>query len=128
MAPFLSTSRRRPEITCSRVIITQKPKKYWTYLNGWHRSKNHEMDSCGLKNFSNIIVRTYKEASVHFDDPADELGSCDVSESISRTLRVLVILATMFSGHETLLIVHEGLPENPVYRIKPRTQKMESAV
>jgi hypothetical protein len=109
------------------VILTQQPKKYWAYLNGWHRSKNHEMDSCGFKNFSNIIVRTYKEASVDFDDPYGELGSCDISESISRTLCVLVILATMFSGHETLLIVQEGLPENPVYPIKPRTQKMETA-
>jgi len=110
------------------VILTQQPKTYWTYLNGWHRSKNHEMDSCGLKNFSNIIVRTYKEASVDFVDQTDELGSCDTSESISRALCFLVILATMFSGHETLLIIQEGLPENPVCLIKPRTQNTQLAV
>jgi len=110
------------------VILAQQPQKYWAYLTGWHHSKNHEMRSRGLKNFSNIIVPTYKEASVHFDDPHDKLGSCDESESISRTLCVQVILATMFSGHETLLRVQEGLTETPVYRIKPRTQKMESAV
>jgi hypothetical protein len=71
------------------------------------------MDSCGLKNFSNIIVRTYKEVGVDFDDPPDKLGSCDISESISRTLYVLVTLVTTFSEHESLLIVQEGLPENP---------------
>jgi len=45
------------------------------------------------------------EASVDFDDPHEEIGSCDISESISRTLCVLVILATMFSGQETLFTV-----------------------
>jgi len=110
------------------VILIQQSQKYWAYLTGWHQNKNHEMDSCGLESFSNIIVRTYKEASFNFDGPHDELGSCDVSESISRTLCVLVIPATTFSGHEPLLIVQEGLTENPVYRIKPRTQKMKTAV
>jgi hypothetical protein len=86
------------------------------------------MDSCGLKNFSNSIVRTNKEASVDFVDQLDELGSCDMSESISRALCFLVILATMFSGHETLFVIQEGLPENSVYLIKPRTQKTQSAV
>jgi hypothetical protein len=65
------------------------------------------------QNVSNIIVRPYTEVSVDFDDSHDELGSCDMSESISRTLCVLVILATMFSGHESLLLVQEGLSEMP---------------